>query len=162
MESLNSNIEKLSYDLTRTLKLLNITKLKFSKDILKIDINYLNALLKIPKLKKLQTEEEHVIANIESWINNNHSTDLESLNASIKSISSKLTTTLKILNLTKLQFAESVLDTNLNFLDSLLKTPKIKELENEEKKLIEKIEHWINNNKSTDLESLNASQFLAI
>jgi hypothetical protein len=92
---------------------------------------------------------EFLNSNIEKkehWINNNKSTDLDSLNANIKSISSKLTSTLKILNLTKLQFAESVLITDKNFLDSLLKTPKIKELENEEKKVIEQIEHWINNN----------------
>jgi hypothetical protein len=65
----------LSFKLTASLKLLNITKLKFAESVLNKDLNFLNNILKTPKNRKLITDEIQIFDKIKDWIFDNQSFD---------------------------------------------------------------------------------------
>ncbi len=65
----------MSFKLTASLKLLNITKLKFAESVLNKDLNFLNNILKTPKNRKLITDEIQIFDKIKDWIFDNQSFD---------------------------------------------------------------------------------------
>ena len=62
---------------------------------------------------------------------------MKNINIEINSISILLEDTLKRLQITKSQFLNNLIKKNMNYLKTLLKTPKNGELQNEEKQIID-------------------------